>query len=145
MTLHNAALGDKSECVYFLDDTSDRLANNSGGMHVLTAADVRSGARSAALVCEDETGVPCVTLDSMNVAPIDVMLVDIEGMEEKFLSGARATLRRDLPLLLIELWDDTKRAQEMMSTTQQQLIDVIMRLGYTSVERVGHDDFLFSA
>ena len=89
--------------------------------------------------------MPCVTLDRMNLAPIDVMLVDVEGMEDKLLSGARETLQRDLPLLLIEIWDDTKRAQEMMCTTQQQVIDVILRLGYTSVERVGHDDFLFTA
>ena len=142
--LHNAALGDKHERVFFLDDTSARLNMNSGGMHVLTGEDVRSGARSAALASADETGAS-VTLDSMRLPPIDAMLVDVEGMEDKLIAGARETLRRDLPLLLIEIWDDAKRAEESMGTTRQGMIDEIMRLGYTSVERIADDDFLFTA
>lgn len=145
VSLHNAALGDKHERVFFIDDASERIKANSGGMHVLTADDVRTGARSAALARADTTGVPCVTLDSMRLAPIDAMLVDVEGMEDKLIAGARETLRRDLPLLLIEIWGDAKRAEESMSTTQREVIDAIMRLGYTSVERVADDDFLFTA
>jgi FkbM family methyltransferase len=145
VTLYNAALGDKRERIFFLDDTSERIKRNSGGMHVLTADDVRSGARSAHLARADETGVQCVALDSLDLPRIDAMLVDVEGMEDKLLVGARATLRRDLPLLLIEIWDDGKRREEGMSTTRQQVIDAIMRLGYASIERVGDDDFLFSA
>ena len=144
VSLHNAALGDKHERVFFLDDTSDRLNVNSGGMHVLTADDMRAGARSAALAHADTTGVPCVTLDSMRLAPIDAMLVDVEGMEDKLIAGARATLQRDLPLLFIEIWDDEKRAEENMSATQREVIDEIMSLGYTSIERFGNDNFLFS-
>ena len=144
VSLHNAALGDKHERVFFLSDSSERIKENSGGMHVLTADDVRSGARSAALARADDTGVPCVTLDSMDLPPIDAMLVDVEGMEDKLLAGARRTLQRDLPLLLIEIWGDAKRAEENMRTTQREVIDSIVRLGYTSVEPVGSDDFLFS-
>lgn len=88
--------------------------------------------------------MPCVTLDSLDLPRIDVMLVDVEGMEDKLLAGARTTLRRDLPLLLIEIWDDRKRREESMSTTRKQVVESIMRLGYTSIERVGDDDFLFS-
>jgi hypothetical protein len=71
------------------------------------------------------------------------MLVDVEGMEEKLLAGARTTLRRDLALL-IGIRDDGKRREESMSTTRKQLVESIMRMGYTSIERVGDDDFLFS-
>jgi hypothetical protein len=39
---------------------------------------------------------------------------------------------------------DAKRAEESMSTTQREVIDSIVRLGYTSVESIGSDDFLFS-
>lgn len=83
----------------------------------------------------------------MDLPPIDAMLVDVEGMEDKLLAGARMTLQRDLPLLLIEIWGDAKRAEESMSmsTTQREVIDSIVRLGYTSVESIGSDDFLFSA
>lgn len=144
VSLHNAALGDKHERVFFLSDTSDRIKANSGGMHVLTADDMRAGARSASLASADGAGVS-VTLDSMSLPPIDAMLVDVEGMEHEMLSGARETLRRDLPLLLIEIWDDDKRAEENMGTTRQEIIDTIMRLGYTSIERVADDDFLFTA
>jgi FkbM family methyltransferase len=142
--MYNAALGDKHERIFFLDDTSERIKRNSGGMHVLTADDVRSGARSAHMARADDAGVPCVTLDSLDLPRIDAMLVDVEGMEDKLLAGARTTLRRDLPLLLIEIWDDRKRREESMSTTRKQVVESIMRLGYTTIERVGDDDFLFS-
>jgi FkbM family methyltransferase len=142
--LYNAALGDKHERVFFLDDSSERIKHNSGGMHVLTADDVRSGTRSAHMARADDAGVPCVTLDSLDLPRIDAMLVDVEGMEDKLLAGASTTLRRDLPLLLMEIWDDRKRREERMSTTRQQMVDTVMRLGYTSIERVGDDDFLFS-
>ena len=143
--LYNAALGDKHERVFFLDDSSDRIKGNSGGMHVLTADDIRLGARSAHMARAEQTRtVQCVTLDSLDLPRIDAMLVDVEGMEDKLIDGARMTLQRDLPLLLIEIWNDEKRRQENMHTTRQQVVDSIMRLGYTSLERVDDDDFLFS-
>ena len=142
--IYNAALGDKCERIFFLDDSSDRIKGNSGGMHVLTADDIRLGARSAHMARAEQTAVQCVTLDSLDLPRIDAMLVDVEGMEDKLIGGARMTLQRDLPLLLIEIWNDEKRRQENMRTTRQQVIDSIMRLGYTSFERVDDDDFLFS-
>jgi hypothetical protein len=45
------------------------------------------------------------------------MLVDIEGMEDKFLIGAEQTLKKDLPDLLIEIWNDDKRKYENYTAT----------------------------
>jgi hypothetical protein len=81
-------------------------------MHVLTADDLRSGARSAALA-QRRTTPACRASRSTawTSPPIDAMLVDVEGMENKLLAGARMTLQRDLPLLLIEIWGGTRSAR----------------------------------
>jgi hypothetical protein len=45
--IHNIALGDKHENVFFMDDNNDRLKNNNGGMHVFTSNDLITGERLA--------------------------------------------------------------------------------------------------
>lgn len=47
------------------------------------------------------------TLDSYNFTNIGFMKVDVEGMEEHVLRGARNLIQRDLPVILIEIWTRT--------------------------------------
>lgn len=56
--------------------------------------------------------VNCVALDDLNLEHCDVIKMDIEGSEEPALSGARRTIARHLPILLIcayhhfqDLWE----------------------------------------
>lgn len=142
--IHNIALGDKHENVFFMDDNNDRLKNNNGGMHVFTSNDLITGERSASIAKLENLGIFSVPLDSIKLDKIDLMLVDIEGMEDKFLIGAEQTLKKDLPDLLIEIWNDDKRKYENMKTTQQQIIQNILSLGYNKVEKIDDSDFLFT-
>ncbi len=50
-----------------------------------------------------------VSLDSMNLANVRLMKIDIEGMEEAALEGAKATIERDRPLCLVE-WIKSDKA-----------------------------------
>jgi FkbM family methyltransferase len=142
--IHNIALGDKHENVFFMDDNNDRLKNNNGGMHVFTSNDLITGERSASIAKLENLGIFSVPLDSIKLDKIDLMLVDIEGMEDRFLIGAEQTLKKDLPDLLIEIWNDDKRKYENMKTTQQQIIQNILSLGYNKVEKIDDSDFLFT-
>jgi|LakMenE01Jun11ns_1017448.scaffolds.fasta_scaffold9805521_2 FkbM family methyltransferase len=142
--IHNIALGDKHENVFFMDDNNDRLKNNNGGMHVFTSNDLVTGERSSSIAKLENLGIFSFPLDSIKLDKIDLMLVDIEGMEDKFLIGAEQTLKKDLPDLLIEIWNDDKRKYENMKTTQQQIIQNILSLGYNKVEKIDDSDFLFT-
>lgn len=143
--IHNVALGDRHENVFFMDDNNDRVKNNNGGMHVFTSNDLITGERSASIAKLENLGIFSVPLDSIKLDKIDLMLVDIEGMEEKFLIGAKQTLKKDLPDLLIEIWNDDKRKYENMKTTQKQIINNILSLGYNKVEKIDDGDFLFTS
>jgi FkbM family methyltransferase len=46
--------------------------------------------------------VPAITVDSLNLRRVDVIKIDVEGMEPHVLRGARDTIRRNLPILSIE-------------------------------------------
>jgi FkbM family methyltransferase len=50
-----------------------------------------------------------VSLDSMNLVNVRLMKIDIEGMEEAALEGARVTIERDRPLCLVE-WIKSDKA-----------------------------------
>ena len=52
--------------------------------------------------------VPSMTLDSLlRDAPADFIKLDVEGAEERVLSGGEATIRRDLPSMAVSLYHRT--------------------------------------
>lgn len=65
--------------------------------------------------------VPLVTLDSLALARLDLLKVDVEGMEQEVIVGAAATITRCRPLLYVEN-DRPEKAEELVRT--------IDRLGY---------------
>jgi FkbM family methyltransferase len=46
--------------------------------------------------------VPMVRIDSLNLPRVDMIKIDVEGMEKEVLIGARTTIERCRPLMLIE-------------------------------------------
>ncbi len=47
--------------------------------------------------------VPCHRLDDLALPPLGMIKIDVEGHERAVLDGARATLARDRPVLLVEI------------------------------------------
>jgi FkbM family methyltransferase len=47
--------------------------------------------------------VPCVSLDELGLTDVTFIKIDVDGSELAVLRGARQTLRRDRPALLVEL------------------------------------------
>jgi FkbM family methyltransferase len=64
--------------------------------------------------------IDLVTLDSLGLDRVDLIKIDVEGMEEQVLAGACDTLRRHRPLLFIEI----------LKTSQPQLEARLAPFGY---------------
>ncbi len=84
---------------------------------------------------------PIVTLDSLDLNNISFMKVDVDGYDDMFLDGAKETVLRNKPVILMEILGgaDPNNAehQRMIRQTKQKIMD----LGYR-VEKVAEHDYL---
>lgn len=46
--------------------------------------------------------IACLSLDSLELARLDFLKIDVEGMELEVLEGARASIRRSRPMMIVE-------------------------------------------
>jgi FkbM family methyltransferase len=144
----NIAVGNSEEDVYFMScdkicpiENTNRIINNSGGMHVFTENDIQNNIRSGNL-SDKKIQNKMNKLDNLGIDNFDIMLVDIEGYEYDFLLGAKGKLIKYKPIIIIEIWNDNKREKENMNTTQYEIIKYIEFLDYTLINQIG-DDFIF--
>jgi FkbM family methyltransferase len=150
ITTYNIAVGNDDAPVYFLGEDMicpvehcNRVKNNTGGMHALTEKDIAQGMRSAILTDRKIVG-QMTTLNKMDIDNFDIMLVDIEGCEYEFLLGAKEKIIKNKPIIIIEIWDNDKRARENMKITAEETRDFILSLGYKLVRQIG-DDYIFES
>lgn len=137
MITHNLALSD-SIC----DSKIVFNPHNTGGCHVVSDYEVANSIRHAQNHIKDT--VQCVSMDSIEFEDsIEILLVDIEGHEERFIKGAEQTIKTYKPVIIIELWTDEKRQHENMKTTQYEMIQKITSFGYNIVKQSGIDTFIF--
>jgi len=137
----NLAVGNKNQEIYFLDESNDRIKNNTGGMHVITEEDIKyhrlsSGIHSKKIINQMKR------LDDTNIKEFDILIIDVEGKEHELLLGGREKILEYKPIILIEIWGNKKRQQENMTTTSEELIDQIKNLKYKLVSRFG-DNYIF--
>ena len=139
--IHNIAIGHNIEKIHFLG-VNERTKNNMGGMHVITDSDKQNNIRSAELV-DDTYSCMMYPLDKVDeIDNFDIVLIDIEGMEDRFLLGSRAKIIKNKPIIITEIWDDDKRKSENMFSSRQDIINVITSLGYTLYKNIV-DDYVF--
>jgi FkbM family methyltransferase len=65
---------------------------------------------------EQSITVPRVTIDSLGLTDVRFIKMDIEGHEAAALRGAERTIRRDSPLLLLELETRHQRIEDVIGT-----------------------------
>ncbi|MCB0706625.1 MAG: FkbM family methyltransferase [Saprospiraceae bacterium] len=138
----NFALGNESDVIYFMDQQTERVSNNTGGMHVFTKTDILENRKSSHLVSMQLTGDMKRLDDLKEIEPFDILLIDVEGSENALLEGARNTIEKNRPILIIEIWDDQKRIEENMAESRFDVIEKILDMGYTLRRQQG-DDFIF--
>ena len=137
----NCAFGNSTEPVYFMNPNLPRVKYNSGGMHVFTSHDISNKIRSSEL-SDGSISSNIMKMDDTDIDEFDIMLVDIEGCEYDFLLGAKKKLLQYKPIIIIEIWNDTKRRNENMNTSQQSVLDLLSSFGYNCRSIQNSDDFL---
>ncbi|VBA57825.1 hypothetical protein LAUMK41_02665 [Mycobacterium attenuatum] len=76
----------------------------------------------------ERTRVPCTTLDALAMQlplPVGLLKIDVEGLESEVISGATELLRRDRPILLVEIYGGTASNPDPAATVER-----IRALGY---------------
>jgi FkbM family methyltransferase len=138
----NIAVGDKKETIHFLRNDIDRIKNNTGGMHVITEMDKKYNMRSSELV-DNTFSCEMFPLDKVDeIDNFDIILVDIEGMDARFLQGAKNKILKNKPIIIIEIWSNSKRKEEKMLVSREGVINHIIELGYNLHKQID-DDFIF--
>ena len=137
----NLAIGDENKKIYFLDDQNIRVKNNTGGMHVITEEDI-SNKRLSSNIHSKRYNNEMKKLDDLNISNFDVLLVDVEGKEYELLKGGKNKIIKYKPIIIMEIWGNNKRNAERMQTTNDEIINYIINLGYKLIKQLG-DNYIF--
>ena len=80
--------------------------NNPGNAHVVSSRDAISTQNVNTLLSEEYVEVDITTLDELvgaqNIQKVDVLKIDVEGMEWSVISGGRKIIERDRPIIVAE-------------------------------------------
>jgi len=139
ITTHNYALGAEHDTVFFVDG----VTNNTGGIHSVTEDDIQHNRKGGGRASRRYSS-SIHPLDSTDIDNFDLLLMDVEGTELELLEGAKHKIQSLKPIIITEIWDNAKRAQERLNTTREQAIHTVESLGYSLIKNK-KDDFLFMA
>jgi FkbM family methyltransferase len=86
---------------------------------------------------------PMITLDSLNLNNISFMKIDVDGCDEIFLEGARETILRNKPVMIMEICGglDIDTANPEEKATILKIQSTIKNMGY-QLERISIHDYL---
>ena len=94
---YRAAVSERAGETLTYDLPDYRQANNLGGLELVPP--VKSD--NAELVKAGREAAPTITIDSFAVK-VDLIKLDVEGMELRVLEGGRHTIARDKPIIFLE-------------------------------------------
>lgn len=137
----NLAIGDENKKIYFLDDENIRVKNNTGGMHVITEEDIINKRLSSDIHSKKYSN-EMKKLDDLNISNFDILLADVEGKEYELFKGGRNKITKYKPIIIVEIWNNNKRNLERMQTTNDEIINYIINLGYKLIKQLG-DNYIF--
>ena len=137
----NLAIGDENKKIYFLDDENIRIKNNTGGMHVITDDDILNK-RLSSNIHSKKYSNEMKKLDDLNISNFDILLADVEGKEYELLKGGKNKIIKYKPIIIVEIWNNNKRNLESMQTTNDEIINYVINLGYKLIKQLG-DNYIF--
>ena len=137
----NLAIGDENKKIYFLDDENIRVKNNTGGMHVITEEDIINKRLSSDIHSKKYSN-EMKKLDDLNISNFDILLADVEGKEYELFKGGKNKIIKYKPIIIVEIWSNNKRNLERMQTTNDEIINYVINLGYKLIKQLG-DNYIF--
>lgn len=137
----NFALGDKENKVFFLDSDHKRIRNNSGGMHAITEEDIKKNRLSSNLHNKKYENI-MKKFDDLPIKKFDIVLIDVEGREYEVIKGCAKKISENKPIIIIEIWENSKRKLENMSTTSEEVVEYISSLDYKLLRKL-NDNYIF--
>ncbi len=75
--------------------------------------------------------IPVRKLDSLSFPDVGVIKIDTEGYETPILRGARQTIRKHKPILIIEVHHQTGKAAQTFAEEQQRIEAILTELQYS--------------
>ena len=81
-------------------------------------------------------------LDDLNITNFDILLADVEGKEYELLKGGKNKIIKYKPIIIVEIWNNNKRNLESMQTTNDEIINYVINLGYKLIKQIG-DNYIF--
>jgi FkbM family methyltransferase len=79
-----------------------------------------------------------ITIDSLNINNVDLIQFDVEGSEHDAILGSVDTIKRNNPLIVLEL----KGLGKHYGHSDQETIDFLTALGYKHIKTISRD-FIF--
>lgn len=87
---------------------------------------------------EDDKGpISLTTIDSLGAKDVDLIQLDIEGAEVEALIGAQETIKRDRPVLVLEIKEVTSASYGRKPDDVRRFV---AKLGYTPAHKFGRDE-----
>ncbi|GAB5449497.1 FkbM family methyltransferase [Gymnodinialimonas sp.] len=102
--------------------------DTTADVEIFNPANLGSTTLRASLSEGSDGAIPIRPLDSFDLTDIDFIKIDVEGMQDAVLSGARDTIARCQPHLVIEAFqrgDERERTQDLLSDMGYQVDEVI--------------------
>ncbi len=94
---------------------------------------------------EESLPVESISIDSLGLRNISLMKIDVEGHEIPCIHGAQETIRRERPILVVEIMGGHNvktAAPEIADEIRRARISEICKLGYDATQ-VSYHDYLF--
>ena len=110
-------------------------------MHVITDGDILNK-RLSSNIHSKKYSNEMKKLDDLNISNFDILLADVEGKEYELLRGGKNKITNYKPIIIVEIWNNNKRNLESMQTTNDEIINYVINLGYKLTKQIG-DNYIF--
>jgi FkbM family methyltransferase len=135
----NMAINDLKNISFYWAGVGDRAGNiELGPMHESNEGGTGLGGGTGQTV-------QLLTVDSLGLSNVSLMKIDVEGMEDQVLLGARETILANRPVIIIEIMGGHDIGDPSKETRQKILhtIDMLEEMGYKVQQLWRHDWIAF--